>query len=544
MKMMILVIILELIVLLLISKKCIKFQECYIQNDYSDLYHIINPEQKKNALEKEINIKFIKNPNKLYSDLNKAKNPQLFGLLKLSCLKEISVKLDSLQLNKLTDIIKAIMKILKKGYIDKPEIKESIKEVLNKIKGANIINFSRYVDEEIDNNNLNNIINLLNFKDREEINEIRSRLALYNKHIKFFDKKFEKAQKESIFEFCVDSIVIIEREDFEIFEKERKECPNKVDRLLFHGTGIEPVSLILTGYFKKSIYKCYQHGRGVYFTDLLDYCWYYGGKDNRDNLNKIPKVNETFSLIACCIYYNKDGWRQVYDEKYDPQKNEINFALVDAETETLIEPDRTKFVGTEYVIWDLNQICPFLSAKLRRMEYCVIWRDVNFSSKAVYNNEFDEIFKEFLKERMKYIRQMANFNIYAFDNSDEALELVKRKRYNKIILISNVGPDYSGKTFISKARKILKNDVISLFLAYDDSHLDWITKYKNTLFSNSSDFYEKYLQCFEEGKDTYDEIIKLKEKLEEYYDVEFDFNDDFLKFPLFISEGEYSQITI
>ena len=67
------------------------------------------------------------------------------------------------------------------------------------------------------------------------------------------------------------------------------------------------------------------------------------------------------------------------------------------------------------------------------MEYCVIWRDVNFSSKAVYNNECDEIFKEFLKERMKYIRQMANFNIYAFDNSDEALELVKRKRYNKII---------------------------------------------------------------------------------------------------------------
>ena len=25
------------------------------------------------------------------------------------------------------------------------------------------------------------------------------------------------------------------------------------------------------------------NGKGVYFTDLLDYAWYYGGESNREN---------------------------------------------------------------------------------------------------------------------------------------------------------------------------------------------------------------------------------------------------------------------
>ena len=40
-----------------------------------------------------------------------------------------------------------------------------------------------------------------------------------------------------------------------------------------------------------------------------------------------------------------------------------------------------------------------------------------------------------------------------------------------------------GKTFIDKAREIICNDVIALFLAYKTSHLNWIKNYKKfTLF--------------------------------------------------------------
>ena len=456
--------------------------------------------------DKEINIKFIKAKKNNYNDVSYY---QLIGLLKLCLLKEIASKLDEEQFKKFSQIISCIMRILKNGYIKTGDnIKETIKQVLQKVKGSNIINFSNYVDEEINTDQIKNMIKLLDTKDLKEINDISYRLSKYNQYINFFSKEFEKAIKESIFEFSVISLVIMEREDFEKFEQEREKCPNRVDKILFHGTSVEPISCILTGLFKKSVDRCYQHGKGVYFTDFLDYCWFYGGDvSNRANKNKIPELENTFTLIVCLTYYDKKGFRKVKNSLYTPKKNEINFAYAGAFFETIEYPDFSKFIGTEYVIWDLNQICPFISAKMERNEYCVIWRDINFSSQPVYNNQFDEVFKKFLQERLKYIKQMGKYNIYPCVTSEEALKFVERKKYNKIILISNVGDDLGGKKFITNARKIIGNDVIALFLAYNTSHLDWIKNYKNALFSNDPKFYEEYLECF---VDKY----KLKENIE------------------------------
>ena len=338
----------------------------------------------------------------------------------------------------------------------------------------------------------------------------------------------------------------MEREDFQTFEKERNNCERRVDKILYHGTSIEPISCILTGYFRKSTERCYQHGKGVYFTDTLDYCWFYGGEaSNRSNQNKIPNIGETFTLIANSTYYDQNGFRRVIDHTYTPKKNEINFAYAGSNFETIIgKPDRTKFYVTEYVILELNQICPFIGAKLKRKEYCIIWRDNNFSSKPIYNNEFDDIFKKFLKERMTYVEQYAEHNIYPCETTNEALELVKRKKYNKIILISNIGSDLGGKKFVDSARKIIGNDVIVLFSAYNIEHLKWIKDYKNALFSNDPNFYEEYLDCFSEGKFSAKyEITKLKEKIEEHYKVKFNFDDKFLNYPLFRKEGKFSNLS-
>lgn len=91
---------------------------------------------------------------------------------------------------------------------------------------------------------------------------------------------------------------------------------------------------------------------------------------------------------------------------------------------------------------------------------------------------------------MEYIHQIGKYNIYPCQAFQEALNLIKKKKYNKIILISNVGTDLGGKHFINEARKIIGNDVISLFLAYNKSHLDWIKNYPNEIFSNEPIFYE------------------------------------------------------
>ena len=130
-------------------------------------------------------------------------------------------------------------------------MKENINSILKKIRGSNIINFSRYVDEIINAKELENIISLLGKEDFDEINDIKNRLSVYNDYIKIFDKEFEKAKRGNIFEFSIISLVVIEREDFETFEIEREKCPNRVEKILYHGTSIEPISCILTGLFKR-----------------------------------------------------------------------------------------------------------------------------------------------------------------------------------------------------------------------------------------------------------------------------------------------------
>ena len=488
----------------------------------------------------EINIKFFKIDK---NHFEKDYGYYLSGLLKLCLLKEIALNYDINKCENIPDYLLNIMKILRRGKISYNDIKQDILKVLKKIKGSNIINFSRYVNDLITQIDIYKyLIPRLDSKTKNEIIYINNCLGQYIEYNKIFEEEFERAKRNSVFEYSIISLTIIEREDINEFESNRKKCKNRVDRILFHGTSHHSISKILTDLFKRA--NNTQHGKGVYFTEDLDSCWIYGSENynknpgnNKRNLN-IPKVGECFSLIASGIYYNKKGFKRVYNDDYTPKTNEINFAYAGMnELETILdkEPEKTKFYGTEYVINDLNQICPFMSLKLKRDEYCVIWRDNNFSNKPIYGNEYDVIFKKFLKERIKYINQMGNFNIYPCDSSEEALKLIKRKKYNKIILISNVGKDLGGKEFINMARNVIGNDVISLFLAYDIDHLEWIKNYKNALFSNEPEFYEKYLNCFYDKnlKECKQSIIKLKENMEKHYGVKFNFDDKFLDYPYY-----------
>jgi len=505
-----------------------------------------------------IYIKFIKFST--YSSYNY--NKELKGILKLCLLNEIASKIElpNLQIWKMSgypEIAYFILKILKYSYDyqygnDKPS--ENIEEVLKKEKGCNVINFSNFVDEEINTVLLQNIMNLLQKKDFADINDTKCRLGKYDKYMDFFEKNLNKIMKKNVFEFSIVSLVVLDRQDYDTFEQERNKCPHRCEQILFHGTQIHPISLILTGLFKKSEVKFYQNGKGVYFTDSLDYCWFYGGKEdikdnkdnkdikaNRANMNKIPKIGDTFTAITSMVYYNKEGFLQVqnYHDRVQPGKNEVNFAYAASTSETILNPDPKKFYGTEYVIWDLNQICPFISVKFKRDEFCVIWRDDNFSEGAVYNDKFDAIFKQFLKERLKYIKQSAKYNVYPCITTEEALKLVNRKKYNKIILISNVRPDYEGRKFIDQARQIIGSNVIALFLCYAGAHLKWIKDYKNGLYANEKVFYEEYLDNF--GSES--KMRELISKMENHYNVKFNIDNDFLKFPHFRQEGFYSDLT-
>ena len=137
----------------------------------------------------------------------------------------------------------------------------------------------------------------------------------------------------------------------------------------------------------------------------------------------------------------------------------------------------------------------------------------------------------------------SKFNIYPCVTSKEALELVKKKKFNKIILISNVGSDYGGRDFVNEARKIIGNDVLAFFNAYMEEHLEWIVNYKNALFSNDKKFYEQYLECFTDDLNTTKKnILTLKSSIEDNYDVKFKIEDDFLNYPHFKEEGKFADL--
>ena len=158
------------------------------------------------------------------------------------------------------------------------------------------------------------------------------------------------------------------------------------------------------------------------------------------------------------------------------------------------------------------------------------------------SDEFKTLKKNFLRERIRYIKQFSKYNVYPCETSNEALKLLERKKYNKIILLSNICSNLEGKKFIDNARKILGKDIIVLFVSYNTDHLKWIKNYKNALFSNDPKFIEEYLKSFEDSNGIEDKIKSVITKSEYYYKVKFNFDNNFLYYPYFKNEGKYSQL--
>ena len=495
-------------------------------------------DDEKSGYVKSINIVFKMNKSNRFSKDN---GSNLVDISKVCFLKEISTRLSDNNIDKFPEGMAIILKLLKKGKIlNVNNLKDESKQLLEKIRQTNLLNLARYIDKAIDSSQIQNMLKLLNKSDFNEMKEYRNNLANLNNQVIMFEKDFNLARKKGIFEYSLVSLEIVDRPDVDDYEKASKKCPDKNERIMYYGTPEENVFNILLNHFSFS--QNNKFGKGVYFSNSLDLSCIYAKESYSNNL-KIPEVNEVFNFVISSVFYNESTRKRVMDNKYSPKKNEVNIAIVDGKLNALKDVDKSKFYSRQYVIADKSQILPFIHLKIKRNEYCVIWRDNNLSSKDVYNDKYDKVFKEFLKKRLEYISQYAKFNIYPCETTQEALKLVRKKKFNKIILMSNVGTDFGGRTFVNEARKIIGNDVITLFLAYMDEHLKWITKYKNALFSNIDEFHEQYLECFtDDSKTTKQNILTLKKSIEDHYKVQFNFDDNFLKFPYFKEDGEFKDL--
>ena len=482
----------------------------------------------------------------------------LTGLLRLMLVKYISSFIEDTSSIESKEI-KKIISDLRIGLKMKENTEKDIKANLEESEGNNILVYSNYISSIITDNVIEQLMKLFSKNRQNEIKKFWGLLSEYQEFNKLFEVELFKAIENSYFDYSLIALSLYEQNNRRRFIESMNKCPNLVVKYLFHGTQIDPISKIITNgflYTRKAFY-----GMGIYFSDMLDYVSFYaGGKDynsRRKNFGSVLPVNSIFTCVSAEIYYSQSKKRDIYDfslwvkelnhfPTYEEikrdypnkmvEKDGIHFARVEPyqgkvrERKQIIEDTKKgKFMGNEYVITEFDQILPLYGLTFRRNEYFVVWRDNHFKG----NNEYSD----FLKERKLFIYEYAKMNAYFEDSLERALEIIKRKKYNKIILISNIGLDKAGKKFVEVARKILGFNVVVLFFSGNSSHFSWLQNFPNALYTNNAYFYKDFILNYNEKG-----LLELKKNIEKQFKIKLKFDNDFMKFPKFVNQAEYDNI--
>ena len=500
-------------------------------------------------------IKMHSNPNLNESSIEKGK---ITGILRLLLLKYISTCINNINLISSQEI-RDIVSELQLGMKLEESPEEDIKSNLKENRGGNIIAYSNYVNSVVSDNDINGLLKLVGQNMQIQINKYWSLLTKYEQFNVKFQEDLVNAIKNSYFDYSLIGLSIYEQADRINYLNARANCEHRVIKYLFHGTRIDPITKIITSgflYARKPFF-----GMGIYFSDMLDYVSFYcGGTDfenRRDYFGTILPVKSTFSCVCAEVFYDQSKKKEIYDAslyvkeldhfpEYEEikrdyedkmvEKNGVNFARVEPNQgqvrnkyDIIQDKKEGKFIGTEYVITEKSQILPLYGLTFKRNEFFVLWRDPNF--------EGQNDFSSYLKERKLFVNKYAQMNAYFESSTERALEIIKKKKFNKIILISSIGLDLSGKKFVEVARKILGFDVVVLFFSQNESHLSWIQNFPNALYTNDASFYKDYILNYnEEG------LKKLKTKIESYYNIKLNFTNNFLQFPKFIDQKEYNDV--
>ena len=367
------------------------------------------------------------------------------------------------------------------------------------------------------------------------------------KYNKLFDEEVEKALKNSVFEYKIIHIFVVYKDD-RLYNIEKGNCKNRVQKLLFHGTNIDAVTGILSSQFKDA--NIHFIGKGVYFTDSLDYASYYARKSG---FGTIPKVGETFNVVGSEIYYDQTKMEKAYDysqEEDEVDKNAVRFAYADCNANIMRKIDLNGyngFKGTEFLITDKSQILPLYGITLKRVEYLIIWRDINFDPSNLndYPQQDFLLMQEFHRKIRAFTSREISAKIYRLLNDEDAFSLLKRKKYNKIIIITNGNNE--GQNFINKARDIIKANTIAAVSCYDvGKHIEWIKAMENVLLLNGLEFHEKFFDCVRRNNvDLYKEL--RNEIIQHYQEIIPGFNlnpptENLFNFPNFKENGFFREL--
>ena len=195
----------------------------------------------------------------------------------------------------------------------------------------------------------------------------------------------------------------------------------------------------------------------------------------------------------------------------DLESSEDLIILVKIKNENNLNQSNNKNNIRENIKLQNNIYCP-----KRKKNVYVLFRDQNIQNYLWYV----QIFKMIAHEK-------ANMSFFFEKSIEKALKFILKRPNDKVILITNIGLNYSGKRFIQIARKLLGFNIIILFFSNNPRHYEWVKEFPNCLFGNSIKIYKEYITNYnEEG------LKKLKKEIEQLYNISLkDFTDDFLLYP-------------
>lgn len=402
------------------------------------------------------------------------------------------------------------------NLIDEPTItfpdEESIKESFNLFQNA------KFLEQ----------VNSVKIKD--EIYQNLSQEKNKNKDWKYiFENKklYDEAEKavraqikENPIEIVVTGQTIIVNKYLYEYEKIKQEIPEEkmCESFVYHGSTRNNHQSIIKNHFympgDKNIKRRDEgfFGSGIYATDNMFYAAGYA----YDEFQLLTFNNEA-PVILCLSVYNEDYDIDASDlDSINDESIKSNYGIHHALVGSITNYHRMdehfinkSFVyGTEYVFPNRYQIVPICSFIVKRTDHFILWKDENID-----NNEN--------KYYMEELSHKAEVNIYFKRNVEDALKLIELKKRNKFKLITNAGKNLSGKTLIEKARKIVGSNFVCLVFGMNPSHLEWVCKMENVLFTNNDDDFRKFATI----KMNKEEIIKFSNELGNKYNVKFKINE-------------------
>eukprot|EP01117_Protostelium_nocturnum_P004307 TRINITY_DN1569_c7_g1_i2.p1 TRINITY_DN1569_c7_g1~~TRINITY_DN1569_c7_g1_i2.p1 ORF type:complete len:874 (-),score=207.25 TRINITY_DN1569_c7_g1_i2:205-2793(-) len=259
--------------------------------------------------------------------------------------------------------------------------------------------------------------------------------------------------------------------------------------LLFHGTRIMNFNSIFEKGFKMGEATKLDDGwfgSGHYFSNSPNYALGYSRGYRWD-----PLPLDGFGvLIAANVRYSnrKEVTQKIPGSKItDSDCNHIVVCGPNFEPESQWEINSKKHTEhpqygrryEEFVVPGPDQILPLFLVTVKRVDSLILWRDPNIKS-----NENQTI--------LKRGRSSTPFNIYGVETTEDGMEVIKRKKKNKIFLMTSGS---GGEEFVTQARKELNHtNAILVFCGNVEYHQTWASKLTNVFVTSSSVEVEEFIR--------------------------------------------------